>query len=725
MAILTIGVTVFDKWLERGSLRHLSALTSEPDTLEFNLIPGAPVVLNGSPVTYQLLGGTRLFGGVVTGTDRYRAGIGNSSPVYGQKITCGDYRYICDGKLINRRFVEKSAGQILVEILGKELLSVGLGVALINTGTAPIPSIRFKNIKFSEVLDRLKGLTGFYWDIDPNKNLIFQPPGYLTNPIPLVDGAGVYAQLSQKTDRSELTNSVTIEAARRRSPLATIDYETGDNLKTNFRLTRRPFINKSYIVFKEDFGSSPDNSVWEKFSPNNPSPPAGHIPSDGYLMTTINQGGALAQSGWLQVVGGNSVWGNVRLQSYLQYQRGDGFRRFEFDFSATATAGQGRIGLWDTTNPSALLGELIGVFLDNGIVRVSIGGVTQTSLATPSYTALRINRIRITPNAGAGYTVQINQDDLGSGGATWRPSQWVTLFVGGASANQNVKLMPIFNHSFNGRVDRVRVFNRLGDFAVTVGGAAKTIGLFGEDENSGADCLLRDIDNDVPSVIFFGDSRPALNAAIVFTYYESLPTIVTQKNQQSIQAVAQIEGTDGIYQKYIKKPDVETRELAVIEAKNYLDLYSNPVVEIGFTSYNTAFRSGQLVNTNLTIPNSGLAINQPFLIHEVVTESLGSDQIRQSVRAGSRLKSAEDYLLELLKLGKKLDENLDEFDLLDELFDLDDNINPSDTLTLSSTPNPSLFDSTVAPSDTLQLYPITAQPYYYGVAVYFLSIYST
>jgi hypothetical protein len=681
---LTIGGVSYDQYLRRGTLQHVNALSSEPDTLDFQLVVGAPKPSVGSEVIYTLPGGSRLFGGVLMNQPEVKAAFLKVAYV----PACSDWRWRADAKVLNDRFVDTEAGPVVVALFAK--YAPEFDTSGVDLGGPVIRSIRFeRGARLTEALDRLAALTGYVWDITPDKAVVWQPAGALVAPMSLTDTSRNFSNLSVTVDATEVKNRIFIEGGVYPATTPTVDNFIGDGLSTGFRLSQTPASLDDYVVFEDAFNSL-DLGKWVKTSPSNPTPPAGHIASDGYLFTTLLQGASLAESGWLQVVGGNGTWGDVRLTSYLPQGRGDGGRRFEFDVYATSATGEGRVGLWDPSNLGALAGEAWGFFFDDGTIKPSLGGVAQTALATVTYTAGKTVRVRIIPKVTAGATLWVNTDDTGDTGlpadqrVAWRPSQWTKLYDTNTGSLANVALVPIFNKDFNGRVDRAKVFNRIYGASLTVGGVEKVLGLLNVDNDSGCDALIGIGPGGVPVLSFFGDTKPGSGAAVALTYYRGIPINIVMQDDAAIAAMKAIEnptndplGSDGIKDGFIKDPTINTIEMAQLRGLQDLEQFANPPVTVGYQTRTTGLRAGQVVPANLTLALSGRDLVGSYLIQQVETASLGSDVYEATVTAGSRLKGLSEYLRDLHRAGRTVDEENDENTVITEI------VFASDTLTFT------------------------------------------
>lgn len=700
---LTIGGVAYDDWLDKGSLVHTSTLGAEPDSLDLTLAPrgrGGVALTRpalGAEVVFTLPDASRLFGGVLTGLPSVPRGY--LSP--GVRCVCSDWRVRVDRAVMNDRLYALTAGEVIKTLFAR--YAPEFDTSQVDTSGRQIGSIRFKrDSHLTDVLGRLSALTGYVWDVTPDKKVTWGPPGATLAPFALTDTSANFSGLTVDVNRDQLRNRVIIRGDRYPSPTTTTDRFTGDALTTTFRLSGLPYGTQAYEVFRSDFTSGL-GTEWVQTDVSNPSPPAGHVAADGYLITTLQQGSTVSQSGWLQVLGGNSTWGAVRLMGASTVARATG-RRFEWEVFATTITGQGRVGLWNPANQGALAGELYGVYINGGTLAPSIGGTVQGATTT-TITAGSTFRVRITLKA-AGAVVQVNKDSTGNLAlpeeqrVAWRASQWITLLDTTTGSNATLTVAAIFNHSFNGRVRRLRAYDPLYGVSLTVGGVAKVVGLLGVDEDSGCDALIGTQAGEVPVLAFFADTIPASAAAVVITYTVGLPILLEVRDQASIDALAAIEADPlvpnalrGVYAHYIEDKNLTSRELALARATQELEQWANPLVTITFATTSTGLRAGQLLAVNLTAAASGYDLADTFLVQAVTTRSLGGAVFEASVTATSRLKGGADYLLELLRLGASAEATDDDNSPLEELIWEGDALGFTDSVTLTGPQASSLADT--------------------------------
>lgn len=682
-ASLLIAGVEFSSWLERETLSVLDDLLAAPDTLAFGLnatnAAGAtcPVPIAGSEVIYTTATGTRLFGGVLQAPEQDPAGF--KACKYG--CTCTDYRTFADRRRLNDRFVAQKPGAIAVALFAKYAPEFDTSLVDITNGPT-ITSIRFRRSDtITAALDKLASMTGFQWDINSQKQVIFGAAGTIAAPFGLADGSLNFSGLKVTIDRSQLANSVIVQGGNYPATTTTTDRFNGDTLTSTFGLSGVPFGLQQYVVFTEAWGSL-NASIWTKTDVSNPSPPAGHIASDGYIFTTIQQGSALAESGKLQIVGGDGTWGDSRVVGGTPIARGSG-TRFEFDVYCDG-GGNCRVGLWNPNNTAALAGEQHGVYFNAGTCLPSEGGTSQAPANSITYTLGHVVRVRIVPGATIGASTWCNTNDA----AGFPSSSWTLLYTSVVGSLAQFALVPCFQKDFIGRIGRIKVLNPLYGMTLTVGGTAKTVGLLNVDEDGGVDALVGLAAGNTPQLAFFGDTIPGTGTAnVVLTYNQAIPVLAIAQDAVSIAAIKAIEnplglpttgpgpnGADGVYEGFVTDLSLDSLDLGYRRAAAELALYSNPLVSIEFVTYTAGLAAGQILPVALTTAGSGRNLSGQFLIQSVETRSLGSDSYAFTVKAGSRLKGVQEFLIALLMAGAPLETASDDGSAIDQITAANDSL---------------------------------------------------
>lgn len=648
-ASLLIGGVEYREWLRRGSLTHRNTQGSEPDGLSFRLVPGAvqPPV-SAEVLYYEDDTMPPVFGGVVVDSSGEKAG----TIAYGFRVSCVDWRVRASAKLLNKRWAGLTPGEIIVDAFAT--YAPEFDTSQVNTGGAPVSSLTFRRDgTLLDLLNKLQDATGNYWDIDPEKRVIFQAPASTNAPMVLQDGSLNYENLAVTLNRDSLATAVYVKGRPQPASTPTTDTYTATANTTLYRLTGTPYGLENYRLLEGSFNATSfDTRIWAETDGTNPSPAPGHIPSDGYLHTTIQSGVTLAPSGWCQIVGGSGVWGASRLMSQNTYPRGDGGHRYEWDVYVTAASTSAMFGLWDTTNQGAQAGCVHGVLFDgtSNQIRPWNNGAVQTALSTVTFAAGEYIRVRVLPKNGLGAVIQVNKDAANG----FRLNQWVTLLDSTTGAASAFTVAGVFNLNFNGRVTRVNAYSRLYGVSLTVATVPKIVGLLGVDTDDASVDALIGIEADVPVLAFFGNVIPTAGQAIAITYYRAVPTSIRKVDPAAVAALKAIEnplnlpaGSDGMVEALLQDEKIDSTRLADQVATQFLADRANPEISLTFSTLTSGLRAGQALDVNLTAA-SGWVLSDRFLIVDVETESLGGGQYKRSVRATSRLRGFESLLIKLL-----------------------------------------------------------------------------
>ena len=185
------------------------------------------------------------------------------------------------------------------------------------------------------------------------------------------------------------------------------------------------------------------------------------------------------------------------------------------------------------------------------------------------------------------------------------------------------------------------------DISLTVGGEAKTVGVENVDEEADYDYMM----NFQEKYIRCSEhtSTPADGATISVTYRYDIDVITVVEDVASQQAVAAVQGGDGVYEHVIVDETLTTIEAA--EAAGYADLreHANPRVSGSFMTEITGWEPGQLVTIDL--PDRG--IQNTFLVQRVTITPLVNWSWTYHVEYGGRLLGIADWLQALWKAQQK------------------------------------------------------------------------
>lgn len=226
------------------------------------------------------------------------------------------------------------------------------------------------------------------------------------------------------------------------------------------------------------------------------------------------------------------------------------------------------------------------------------------------------------------------------------------------------------------------------DVTVTVNGVSKTVGIKNVD-TSGFDWYLnyqeKYIEQDAAGTLLgTGDT-------LEVTYKYAIPILVAQEDNASIEE-------HGVHEFPIFDKTITTTDSARDRAIAELTDYASSIVDGGFKTWETGFRSGQYININ----HADYGVNADYLIQKVTARSIGSGVFHYTITLASAKKvGIIRFLISLLEANRNLID-LDPNEVVDELFTVTDSL-LSDSLT-----------------DSIQE-EVNAPPFKYGSAKYGLA----
>lgn len=194
--------------------------------------------------------------------------------------------------------------------------------------------------------------------------------------------------------------------------------------------------------------------------------------------------------------------------------------------------------------------------------------------------------------------------------------------------------------------------------SITINGVSKTLGIKNID-TSGYDWYLnfqeKYVEQDSGGIVL------TTTDSLVLTYEYDIPILVAQENPTSI-------AEHGVQEFAIFDKSISTTTSARDRATAELTDYANRLIEGSFQTYTTGFKSGQYININLTEYD----VNADYIVQKVIGRSLGSGVYVYDVSiASAKTMGIIRFLIELLEANKNLIE-LDENEVVDELFSLTD-----------------------------------------------------
>ena len=208
------------------------------------------------------------------------------------------------------------------------------------------------------------------------------------------------------------------------------------------------------------------------------------------------------------------------------------------------------------------------------------------------------------------------------------------------------------------------------NFSVEVDSVVKTVGIENIDTPGSNDFLI----NFNEKLLKCDTITMSGGEVIEMTYLYEVPILERVDDIASQAAIAAIEGGDGVYEKRIDNPEIETITQAQDIGNAELLKYSNPLVEGSFKTYVAGFKSGQLLHIQLTDRN----INEDYLVREVVAESIGGDTFVYTITFATQLQGFNWLMIKILDALKPKEKST--FDIIGQLVLID-----TDTVTATET----------------------------------------
>lgn len=129
------------------------------------------IYLNGAQVQVLDPNGTILYGGFVDTDTVSKPGWG---PTLEHQIECRDYHYLADKRLAFRSYLNTNAGAVVLDLYNRYLKAEGVLLGGVGSGVA-LPEVVINYGQISQALDSLAQQSGYWWEIDEQRKLWFQP----------------------------------------------------------------------------------------------------------------------------------------------------------------------------------------------------------------------------------------------------------------------------------------------------------------------------------------------------------------------------------------------------------------------------------------------------------------------------------------------------------------------------------------------------------------------
>lgn len=201
---LTInGVEVQDTSLRAKSLRSDWPISAR-QTLSFDLFSPSPRPQIEQDVILWV-DGLPLFGGIVYDADEI--GRGDDRDVV-CKVRAGNYAVLADGPMLNGLCPQQTLKERLQLIRDRQLVLIGVTINPAQPDGPILPATAYPWKKLREVLDDLSTQTGYFWEVNPQKQLGMFPGGSRAAPFALDESNILADGIQQKRTRANYINRV-------------------------------------------------------------------------------------------------------------------------------------------------------------------------------------------------------------------------------------------------------------------------------------------------------------------------------------------------------------------------------------------------------------------------------------------------------------------------------------------------------------------------------------
>ncbi len=205
----------------------------------------------------------RFFGGLVTEAAEVEEGVGKH-----WTITAQDWKLLLDRSFFSKIYTNQNDSFIISDAFAEAEVTEIDSSTLVQTGRQ-ISRLVFKGVSLRQMLETVKSITGFIWDIDPFKKLIYRPEGDvlaafnfdLSNP----DLVTTFPYQEATRSRS-IGQFNAVQIVRGHKLTNVTDTYSGDGTRTDFNLRIDGVVSgRTYHqIFRGPPGASPDLPIVEK-----------------------------------------------------------------------------------------------------------------------------------------------------------------------------------------------------------------------------------------------------------------------------------------------------------------------------------------------------------------------------------------------------------------------------------------------------------------------------
>jgi hypothetical protein len=167
--VIKNGTTDISAGIDWRSVHMTSVVTKEKGSLTFDLLnANSPQVPALGDTIYLYYNSILLFGGTCTEIETIVEG----GILQRYKITCMDWGYLLDSKVVHKTYQNMDPHDIVVDLVNN-FATAGFTTSNVQTGHFNIASVKFNYEQTTRCLESLAKLIGWDWYVDPNKDVHF------------------------------------------------------------------------------------------------------------------------------------------------------------------------------------------------------------------------------------------------------------------------------------------------------------------------------------------------------------------------------------------------------------------------------------------------------------------------------------------------------------------------------------------------------------------------
>lgn len=268
-AIDRTSILIEDSWViddNDGDIMDTIELELDDQSANITITEGQDIIFEDAADST-----VRYFAGIISEVVEDSLGVGRLI-----KITAVDWKTILDRAYFTAEFINKNDSVIIADAFTEAAITEINTADLVQTGRQ-IDHIIFRGASLRLLMDTLTQITGFYWDVDKFKKLIYRPFGDKVASFNFTDGATSsilipYYNFLRRRDIGQF-NRVIIVGAKK---LITVTNQTysGDGVKKRFTLSvDNTDSSKDYpLIFRGPEGADPDIPTIDKNTGTDGSP---------------------------------------------------------------------------------------------------------------------------------------------------------------------------------------------------------------------------------------------------------------------------------------------------------------------------------------------------------------------------------------------------------------------------------------------------------------------